>query len=79
MSGLAPIKAALDALPRARIGRADRERPVFHSLGVAGFHLALALTFGATLARGLSSVVTAVSADSFFQGVDELIIVGHLR
>jgi hypothetical protein len=64
------INAALDALPRARLGRGDRERPTFRSLGVAGFYAAFALTFGAALARGLSPLVTAgvaaASGVSFF-------------
>jgi hypothetical protein len=70
MSLLERVNAAFDALPRARIGRADRERPVFRSLGIAGFYLALALTFGAAMERGLSLLVTAgvaaISAASFF-------------
>ena len=63
MEPLTRLNAVLDSLPRVRFFRSARPVPAFRSLGIAGFYLAVTVTFAVGLSNGLSALVlTAVSA-----------------
>ncbi len=85
------LNRALDALPRTSFGALAREVPAFRSLGVAGYHVAVAMTIAAALLGGrsvlLAAVLAAVSAFSFFgyalirkrvRGREELVLLEHV-
>jgi len=67
---LQAVNAFLDELPRTRFAVAGRQVPAFRSCGIAGFYVALVVSFGGALVTGRSLLVmgatAAVCALSFY-------------
>jgi prolipoprotein diacylglyceryltransferase len=56
------INAFLDALPRSRLRRLEREVPAYRALGIAGFYGAVIATLAGGLLTGRSLLVLAILA-----------------